>query len=330
MQHLAPPAWIAAGIALVGAGAIAATPVVAPLPAPTALHAPDVTLTADFDLFGAWQDVFDTAKTNMTTLTDSAVPMVAMQQLIANLTNGDSVDFKAVLDAIAQPSLDGMLSPSPLFLSNDTLQGLIAIVLPQYLPEDSPIPADDLPPILSFLASPLSGVLIGALGPSIAPLVALGNSFGEIGDALSGETADWSAALQAMADIPANMLGGFLNGATLDLDALLPILTEQGLLPESMDVSDLSYTFGGLLSPGFTGNSVAGYVDGVTDGSTPGFGGSILNGLGLTTGLMGFPMVADAHGVGPIAAWESLQQIIAMTLGWDGVGDPLEGLADGI
>ncbi|MCV7383991.1 outer membrane porin GjpA [Mycolicibacter longobardus] len=327
MQHLAPSPWVAAGIALVGAGTIAATPVVAPLPSPAALHSPTVALTADFDPFGAWQDVFETAKANVTTLTDSAVPMVAMQQLIANLVNGTPIDPQAVIGAIAQPDMDGTLSPSPLFLSNDTLQGLIAIVLPQYLPEDFPLPTDEITPILSFLASPLSGVLMGALGPTIAPLVALGNSVTEISDALSGDTADWSAALQAMADIPANMLGGLLNGATLDLNALLPILIEQGLLPESMDVSDLSYTFGGLLSPGFTGTDVAGYVAGVTDGSTPGFGGSILNGLGLTTGLMGFPLVAEGHGIGPIAAWESLQQIIAMTLGWDGVGNPLEDLA---
>ena len=54
-------------------------------------------------------------------------------------------------------------------------------------------------------------------------------------------------------------------------------------------------------------------------------GGSIINGLGLTTGLMGFPMVVEGQGVGLLGAWQSLQEIIAMTLGWDGVGSPLGG-----
>ncbi|MEO9204043.1 MAG: hypothetical protein ABI253_16935, partial [Mycobacterium sp.] len=70
MQHIASSPWIAAGVALVGAGTIAATPIVAPLPALPAVHAPAVALTADFDPFGAWQDVFDTAKANVTTLWD--------------------------------------------------------------------------------------------------------------------------------------------------------------------------------------------------------------------------------------------------------------------
>lgn len=39
---------------------------------------------------------------------------------------------------------------------------------------------------------------------------------------------------------------------------------------------------------------------------------------------MGFPMVVDGQGVGLLGAWQSLQEIIAMTLGWDGVGSPLD------
>ncbi|MEB3034235.1 outer membrane porin GjpA [[Mycobacterium] nativiensis] len=326
MQHAAPRPWIVAGAALVGAGTIAATPVIAPLPALSALQSPATQLTAGFDPFGAWQDVFDTAKANVTALTDSAVPMVAMQQLIANLINGESIDPKAIIDAIAQPSTSLTETPTPLSLSNDGFHAIVALVLPQYLPEDFPLPTDELTPILSFLASPLSGVLMGALGPSIAPLVALGNSVTEISDALSGDTADWSTALQAMADIPANMLGGLLNGATLDLDALIPTIMDAGMLPEGMGISSLSYAFGGLLSPGNTGSDVEGFVNGIADGSHPGIGGSLLNGLGIhLTGPL--PLPIDGLGVGPIAAWESLQQIIAMTLGWDGVGNPLDDLA---
>lgn len=329
MHNVVRSPWIVAGAALVGAGAIAATPVTVPVAGLPAGHSPAVALTADFDPFAAWQDVFDTAKTNATTLWDamSAAPMVAGQQLIADLMNGVSIDPQAVIDAIVQPSMVTDLTISPLLLSNDALQALIALVMPQYMPDDFPLSTDELTPVLSFLASPLSGVLIGALGPSISPLVALSNSIGEISTALSGDNPDWTAALQDIANIPANMVGGFLNGATLNLDALLPSLTEAGLLPAVLDVTQLSYTFGGLLSPGLTGTDVEGFVKEIFDGSSPGIGGSIINGLGLTTGLMGFPLVAEGQGVGLLGAWQSLQEIIANALGWDGVGNPLDDLA---
>lgn len=328
MHNVVRSPWIVAGAALVGAGAIAATPLVTPLPGLPVPHSPAVALTADFDPFAAWQDVFDTAKTNATTLFDemSAAPMVAGQQLIYDVMHGVSIDPQAVIDAIVQPSMQTDLPMSPLLLSNDALQALITLVMPQYMPDDFPLSTDELTPILSFLASPLSGVLIGALSPSISPLVALSNSISEISTALSGDNPDWTTALQDMANIPANMVGGLLNGATLNLDALLPSLTEAGLLPADLDVTALSYTFGGLLSPGLTGTDVEGFVNEISDGSSPGIGGSIINGLGLTTGLMGFPLVVDGQGVGLLGAWQSLQEIIANTLGWDGVGNPLDDL----
>lgn len=330
MQHFAPAPWVAAGVALIGAGAIAATPVAVSLPAPTGTRAAAVALTAGVDPFTAWQDVFTTAKDNASTLWDhmSAVPGVAAQQLIADFMNGTSIDPQAVLEAIVQPNMATDLPMSPLLLSNDALQALITLVMPQFMPDDFPLTTDELTPILSFLASPLSGVLIGALAPSISPLVALGNSISEISTALTGDNPDWTAALQEAANIPANMVGGLLNGATLNLDALLPTLTEAGLLPADLDVTALSYTFGGLLSPGVTGTDVEGFVKEISDGSSPGIGGSIINGLGLTTGLMGFPLVVEGQGVGLLGAWQSLQEIIAMALGWDGVGSPLSDGAD--
>lgn len=329
MQHFAPAPWVAAGVALIGAGAVAATPVTVPLPGLTVSHSAAVALTADFDPFGAWQDVFATAKDNAGSLWDhmSAVPGVAAQQLIADLINGTSIDPQAVFEAIVQPSMSTDELVSPLGLSNDGFHALIALVLPQMLPSDFPIPTDTLEPILSFAASPLSGVLMGALGPSIAPLVALGNSVNDISTALTGDNPDWSAALQDVVNIPANIVGGFLNGATLNLDALLPLLADQ--LPEGVTISSLSYTFGGLLSPGEPGTDVYGYVNEIFDGSTPGIGGSLLNGLGINLDL-GFPLDVPGIGVGPLGAWLGMQEIIAGALGWDGAGSPLGDEADTI
>lgn len=342
MHALTPRLWIVAGAALVGAGAIAATPIAAPLPALPALQSRATQLTADFDPFGAWQDVLGTAKTNATTLSDafSAAPFVAQQQEIANqvgylqdLFNGSATigDIFGHIkdnatDAFQAATFSGLtfdpLDPTttaPLLYSNDAFHSLLVMVLPQYLPQDEN--SGLISEVVQFMASPLSGVLIGALGPSISPWIALGNSFTEISDALSGDNADWTTALQEMADIPANMAGGFLNGATLDLDALLPMLADSGLFPEGITMDSLSYAFGGLLSTGET----AGHVGGSIDGSEIGFGGSMLNGLGINLDL-GFPLDIAGQGVGPLAAWESLSQIMAGALGWDGLGSPLDDL----
>lgn len=328
MHHVATRPWIATGVALIGAGAIAVTPVVAPLPELSGPSSRAVQLTADFDPFGAWQDVFTTASANATSLWDnmSAAPMVAVQQAIYDLFKGETIDLAKVVEAAVQPSTSLDLPISPLTLSNDALQTLITLVLPQYMPDDFPLTTEQLTPILSFLASPMSGVLIGTLGPVLSPLVAMFNSVNEITTDLTGANPDWNAALQDLLDMPANMVGGLLNGATLNLDSLLPALTDAGLLPADLDVTALSYTFGGLLSPGVTSNDVAGFLSGVMDGSSPGIGGSIINGLGLTTGLMGFPMEVDGQGVGLFGAMESLSQIIAAALGWDGTGNPLADL----
>ena len=45
--------------------------------------------------------------------------------------------------------------------------------IPGYLPASD---AAEITPIINFLASPASGILMGDLGPFISPLVALGNS----------------------------------------------------------------------------------------------------------------------------------------------------------
>lgn len=342
MQHLAPSPWIAAGIALVGAGTIAATPVVTPLPALSVVHTSAVALTADFDPFGAWQDVFDTAKTNATTLSDffSAAPFVAQQQEIANLIGyaqglaDGSTTFSDVIKDIQDNATNTFNAATFLagdpgdlnVVSNYTMDlnhGLVYLALTgQAADLGFPAPDEPIPSIVNFLSSPLSGVLIGALSPSISPLVALSNSITDISNALNGSTPDVTTALQALADIPANMAGAFLNGSTLDLSSLIPLINEANLipLPEGTSLDSLSIAFGGLLSPGETTSTIAGELNGI--------GGSILNSLGLD--LSGVPLFGElslaAEGIGPIGAWESLQEIIANSLGWDGTGNPLADL----
>lgn len=80
MQHRAPAPWVAASVALIGAGAVAATTAVAPLPARPAPHTHAVQLTA------SWDAVLQTAEANATDIWNhfSAAPFAGLQQQLAN------------------------------------------------------------------------------------------------------------------------------------------------------------------------------------------------------------------------------------------------------
>jgi hypothetical protein len=111
----------------------------------------------------------------------------------------------------------------------------------------------------------------------------------------------------------ANMTGAFFNGADLNLDSVIPSLEGLDVFPPGMNIENLDIDFGGLLSPGDT---------------AAGVGGSIFNSLGIE--LTGVPVLGTinvtSQAVGPIGAWEGMEQTIASLLGWDGSGSPLSDL----
>jgi hypothetical protein len=81
-MQLASRPWITAGVALVGASAIAAAPVAAPLPV---VHVPAIQLASFDDI--PWQDVFSNADTSFTNnILDpfTGAPFPALQQVIFN------------------------------------------------------------------------------------------------------------------------------------------------------------------------------------------------------------------------------------------------------
>jgi hypothetical protein len=151
----------------------------------------------------------------------------------------------------------------------------------------------------------MSGVLIAALGPLISPLVALYNSVS------AGE----------FADIPANVVNAFFNGATLDVGQLLPDLLSavDDYAIEGSDggehIDALFFAFGGLFSPGLVRDGVGDVENGV--------GGSILNSLGMNMHFVepddfaGGHMEMPAIGVGPIAAMAGLLDIVGQALSGD-------------
>lgn len=347
MQQTLRP-YVTAGIAIVGSGLIAATPVVAtPLADGPTIR--DVALAAGGglpDLLAPWTAVFNEASQNATVLTQNffLAPGVAFQQFLANQSQfwqevlNDPSKIPAVMQQM-QANLDAVLTGYTLQNADGsfgldgftgtlgtvglhTLSGtdintyafghdLLFALLPTFLPADM---ASFATPIVDFLASPLSAIIIGSLSPSIAPWVAMMNSIQD-GDGFNQIMASW--------------LDGYLNGATLNLDSLLPLIASTGLLPEGTDITHLEFAFGGLLTPGdvavgpYQVHDAAGNLVEV-----PAVGGSIFNSLGitLTAGLLpGVPIAIEGHGIGPIAAMEAWGQTVGALLGsgWTGKG-PVE------
>lgn len=328
MQQALRP-FVTTGVALVGASLIAVTPVTAPLPD---IQMRDVALTADaipaielggIDPITAWQDVFNTTLANAQTVfaalsegnTELLQAIAADPSALFNPTTAQDLfnaatflggDQTTFLDPLSAHTLDGLHG-----LLYDALTGQLASLFPP--------PAEPIPEIVNFLSSPLSGLLIGStfgpglfieLGPLISPLVALLNSVEAVFNALSGPTPDLTTALDDLINTPANVVNGYFNGATLDLSPLIPLLDQLNLipLPPGTTITDLSFAFGGLFSPGDVQTGVSGVTDGV--------GGSIFNSVGLD--LTGVPLIGTldvpAVGVGPIAAIAGLPDILAGVL----------------
>ncbi|OBG33746.1 outer membrane porin GjpA [Mycolicibacter heraklionensis] len=329
--------YATAGVVIAGTGLIAATPVVAPAPAPAAASVVDVALTGLPSFVDAWRDVINTTNANISTLVNNYMlaPGIAWQQLYANWmgyiqqflddpSSGTLADINteiqehlvAVRDAwtlldastdtaaqVTNHTIDGVSTTGHVFLFSKVAS---------FLPPD--VDAAMVQQILNFMASPLAGVIMGSLGPGISPWIAMMNSIGD-GDGLN--------------EIIANTWGGFLNGATLSLDSVLPMINDAGFLPAGMSLDHLEIAFGGLFTPGSV--SVGPYqvlgAGGEVAASVPAVGGSIFNALGLE--MVGVPLIgkiaAEGQAIGPIGAWESWGQIIGALLGsgWDGKGTPV-------
>ena len=327
------------GLGLLGAGVIAVSPIApslpdAQVPALPDVHSTAVQLTADVNPLTAWIDAINTASGNATQLADSffEAPGAVWQQVIVNQMShlgefiadptriGDiltqvAANVQAAWDTgvLVGADADTIAATTPQTL--DDFHSVVFTLLPTVLDEDlGELETQLITQVVNFAASPLSGVLIGLAGPVASPAVAFANSIQTIADAFAAE--DPAAAFQAVIDTPANMVDGFLNGATLNLDVLAPVVNGAGLLKEGTTIDNLSLGFGGLLTPGQPLESD--------------IGGSIFNSLGLTvsTEFVGVPITlpVEANPVGPLAAMTALSHVVAKAIGWDGEGNPLTDL----
>lgn len=170
------------------------------------------------------------------------------------------------------------------------------------------LPATAVQVLGSLAASPLSGALMGLAGPVVSPGVALINETGTIvGDLTGGNPA---GAFAQVLDTPATVTNAFLNGATLNLDPLIPYINPFVSAGDSggQNLTALNIAFGGLLSPGET-----------TYGPS-GTGGSFINSLGMgfafspPDGDPGATILFQGAPVGPIGATLNLADIVGQTL----------------
>jgi hypothetical protein len=294
--------YATAGVALVGAGAIAMAPVAPPLP-DIKVASPSVNLSATIDPFTPWEELIETSFGNVAGLVGDwgEAPLPVIQQIIVNQFTylSELPDFELIAGQIVDnfEAAAGVLYERDLTTLDD-FHNLAFQLLPSIVPALA-----DLGPVLDFTTTSLSGVLLGLVGPIIAPVLALAASGSAIFAELTSAEPDIGAAFNTLINTPAAMADAFLNGGqTLDLTPVLSALGPAlGLdLPEGLETG---VTFGGLLSPG----------------------GSIFNALDI-----GFGELFNIRGQGPgaIGSLVDLSQAIARALGWSGTGNPLAVLND--
>ncbi len=252
-MHITARSYLTAGVALVGAGAIALTPV-QPMPAHLT-QVPQrvvtdlaVNLAATVDPIQLWKDTIDTAAKNISNLHFSywqvpdpsdPRPVPGPFPIISSIIYNQYVYFQEIPDfgKIFKQIGDNFqkffsVQREVNLKTLDTGHKTIWTLLPQLI--DIP-PA--LKPLVDLTTTYSSGQLIGFFGPAISSTLALVDSIKGIFGAPNIQSA-----INEIINIPANQVNAFLNGGkTLDLTSLL-----SGLLPEK--VTKAGITFGGLLS----------------------------------------------------------------------------------
>lgn len=312
---LASRPLILAGAALVGAGLIAPTPVTPALPH---VAPPAVQLTADSDFFTLWADVLDRAFTNVTNLGTELVtpPLPILQQVVVNQANflqdflNNPSDIWNIFGQMWGNLVAGVSAPfvQPDLDNLDTLQSVAYLALSGLMGTILPDNPELGQWVLDFSTTSLGGWIIGEVGTFVSPWLELYNSLGDMFDSIRAD--DWAGAWNDLINIPAHMTDGWLNGyGTVDLMSLLG-----SLLPELPigTIRSLDIDLGGMLSPG-----------GMLFG---GIGADVCTTLPIVGCVSVPPFPVDGVGYGPLGSLIEISQVIAQSLGWDGIGNPIDAL----
>ncbi len=291
--QLGRQAFVAAGAALVVSGLVAAGPA---MPTFAGTATAPVQLAASIDPFGPWVNMFETTVANGSEVFD------AVKDAISGFFDTVEGQFAAATFIgvdVATPEGTDLAAQT---LDWNHLWGLQYLAGMDFGMGVPPIePVEPAATLLTLMSSPLTGVMMGLVGPLISPGVELFNSVGSIVDNVFG--GDFEAALQDLLAAPANVVGAFFNGASLNLDAFAQFLNEALQVPEGNAILGASFEFGGIFTPGETD---AGNV-----------GGSLYNSLGLLLEMegMGMPYNAPGEGVGLIASLVNLAEMFSAGMG---------------
>ena len=296
--------YATAGVAMLGASAIAIAPVVvSPVLPDIRVASPAVHLSAAIDPLTPLLDLFNKSEVNVAGLVAAwlEAPAPVLQQVIANQIGylGQLPDIGVILEQMGANLIAALQSPFAEDLSTlEPMHASIYELIVDGIPGAIEPAPPQLVPLLEFTTTYLSGVLVGLAGLVMNPVLALGAGIHEVVQSLTGENADFAAAINTLINIPTAMVDAFLNGGqSMNVTGLLTALGLDLPVP-GMEVE---LNFGGLLSPG----------------------GSMFNSLNLLFDPNNPADVLPGHPAGFIGSLIGLSQAIAKAIGWDGQGNPL-------
>lgn len=160
----------------------------------------------------------------------------------------------------------------------------VGALLPVLVPEAT---YAQLKPVIDFATTPVSGLLVGALGPIIGPVISVVTSLQNTIALL--QQSDFLGGLNELINLPANAVNAFLNGGpNLDLTGLVEALGVE--LPST--VTAIGLKMGGLLSPG----------------------GVAFDALSAEASILGIGATIPGHPVGPVGALIGLTNYVAKAI----------------
>ncbi|MCW1959032.1 MAG: hypothetical protein KIH64_010910, partial [Mycobacterium sp.] len=258
-MHVTSRSYLTAGVAALGVGAIALSPI-QPIPNHVAL-APEkavstmaVDLAAAIDPLTPWVNALGTAVDNATRLNAawnastfpifqtfvqnqlvyaSEFPNIGLifNQIIDNWKSAFQAPFVADPGNISTTTVAVTTGALSIPVSQSLVYGLVTSPL-------SPLPPE-LTPLLEFMTTPFSGAALAVIGPVIGPVLSMVNSVKATFAALKAK--NLPAAINEFLALAPNAVNAFLNGGqVLDLTKIVNKISP--LPPEGESIGSVSYT----------------------------------------------------------------------------------------
>ena len=222
---------VTSGVALLGAGVIAASPIAPPVPD---IHLPaihiDAALAAAVSPIDAYKEVFQTAATNIQALVDAGDPGAVLKQIVANQVAGLK-DLGGALGTSGQELLTALTATTPdliktvfTSLATGNVEAATNALLLVPLVVAQPL-INLLPAVQQVLTQPIQNfinvvhifndpvydslVAVGLLGPIINALGASGTAVQHVIDA--AKAGDPQQVVNAILTGPATIINGVLD-----------------------------------------------------------------------------------------------------------------------